>query len=50
MLAGPVASGASAADLRNVLGDFTLESWGQKDGLDSSVIWAIAQEVSPTPQ
>lgn len=44
MLTGPVVSGASAADLRNVLGDFTLESWGQKDGLDSSVIWAIAQD------
>ena len=33
-----------AADLRNVLGDYGLTSWGQKDGLNSSVIWSLAQD------
>ena len=37
-------SGAIAADLRNVLGDYGLTSWGQKDGLNSSVIWSLAQD------
>lgn len=43
-IAGAIEATANAADLRNVLGDYGLTSWGQKDGLNSSVIWAIAQD------
>lgn len=33
-----------AADLRNVLVDYSVTSWSQKDGLPWVVIWAIAQD------
>src|SRR5262249_55426932 len=33
-----------AADLRNVLADYSLTSWTQKDGLPSTVIYALAQD------
>jgi signal transduction histidine kinase/ligand-binding sensor domain-containing protein len=35
---------ASAADLGSVLTGYTLTSWGQKDGLPPSVIWAVARD------
>ena len=44
LLIGPMTRVGVAADLRNVLGDYGLTSWGQKDGLNSSVIWSIAQD------
>jgi signal transduction histidine kinase/ligand-binding sensor domain-containing protein len=34
----------NAADLGNVLTGYTLTSWGQKDGLPPSVIWAVARD------
>lgn len=34
----------AAADLLNVLTGYSLTSWGQKDGLPPSVIWAISQD------
>lgn len=34
----------NAADLLNVLTGYSLTSWGQKDGLPPSVIWAIARD------
>jgi ligand-binding sensor domain-containing protein len=37
-------AGRRPADLQNVLSDHSLTSWGQKDGLNSPVIWAIAQD------
>jgi signal transduction histidine kinase/ligand-binding sensor domain-containing protein len=43
-IAGAIGATAIAADLRNVLGDYGLTSWGQKDGLNSSVIWSLAQD------
>lgn len=43
-LVGPVVSGGIAANLPNLLGDFSLTSWGQKDGLESSIIWSITQD------
>jgi len=33
-----------AADLHNVLTGYSLTSWGEKDGLPPSVIWAIARD------
>ena len=41
---GPIASIAVAIDLNDVLVDYTLTTWGLKDGLPSSVVWAIAQD------
>lgn len=38
------ASLAQATDLRNVLTDYSLTSWGSMDGLPSSAIWSIAQD------
>src|SRR5690349_14730550 len=35
---------AEAVDLRDVLVDYTLTSWGEKDGLPSTTIRAIAQD------
>ena len=39
------ATRATATDLRNVLTDYALESWSQKDGLPDSSIYALAQDV-----
>src|SRR5690348_18468897 len=45
LLAGPLCvSIAQAIDLNDVLVDYTLTTWGEKDGLPSSVVWAIAQD------
>ena len=33
-----------AADLRNVLADYSLTSWTQKDGLSSTVIYSLTQD------
>ena len=35
---------ARAVDLRNVLNEYSLRSWGTKDGLPSSEVLAIAQD------
>ncbi|MGE0451317.1 MAG: two-component regulator propeller domain-containing protein [Vicinamibacterales bacterium] len=35
---------ARAVDLGNVLTGYTLTSWGQKDGLPPTVIWAVARD------
>ena len=41
-LAGP--SPAGATDLRAVLTDYTVTSWGEKDGFPLGNTWAIAQD------
>ena len=38
------AVGAHAADLRNVLIDYTVTSWSMADGLPGGTIWALAQD------
>jgi signal transduction histidine kinase/ligand-binding sensor domain-containing protein len=40
----PMARFGQATDLSNVLVDYTLTSWSQRDGLPSSTVWAIAQD------
>lgn len=34
-----------AADLTNILTGYTISSWSEKDGLPSSVTWAVAQDL-----
>ncbi len=45
LVTGPGARPVTPADLLNVLTDHSLTAWGLKDGLPSSVIWAVAQDV-----
>ena len=42
LVSGPIASGA--ADLRDVLTEYTVTSWAQKDGLPPGAIWSTAQD------
>jgi ligand-binding sensor domain-containing protein len=35
---------AAAVDLQNVLADYTITSWTQKDGLPANGIYALAQD------
>lgn len=35
---------AAAADLRDVLTDYSVASWSQKDGLPSGFVWSLAQD------
>ncbi|HEY7173161.1 MAG TPA: two-component regulator propeller domain-containing protein [Vicinamibacterales bacterium] len=43
LLAAAAAVPAAAVDLRDVLADYTLTSWGRKDGL-AGPVWAFAQD------
>jgi signal transduction histidine kinase/ligand-binding sensor domain-containing protein len=37
-------SGAGATDLHNVLTDYVITSWNNKEGLPPGVVWALAQD------
>ena len=39
-----MATGLPAADLRNVLTDYTITSWSQREGLLAGNVWALAQD------
>ena len=43
-LLGVSAPPAHATDLRNVLTGYAVTSWGQKDGLPSGIVYALAQD------